>query len=58
MNGLIELSNYAVTNFSSKCTTPSETTGEGKVLVKMYGKNMVQCLQLNFFVRNYHTIHI
>ena len=38
MKGLIELSNYVVTNFSSKCTTPYETEGESKELVKMYGK--------------------
>ena len=36
MKGLIELSNFAVETVSSKCTTLSETEGEGEVKVKMY----------------------
>ena len=31
MKGLIELSNFAVKYFSSKCTNPSETEGKGEV---------------------------
>ena len=48
MKGLIELSNFDVEHFSSKCTTPSETEGEGEVSVKMYGKSMVNCLNRIF----------
>ena len=38
MKGLIELSNFADELVSSKCTTPSQTEGEGEVKVKMYEK--------------------
>ena len=49
MKGLIELSNFVVENFSSKCTNPSET--KGKVSVKMYGKCMVTYFKLNVLVK-------
>ena len=38
MKNLIELSNFAVKNFSSKCTTPSEIECDGEVIIKMYVK--------------------
>ena len=48
MKGLIELSNFTVETVSSKCTTSSETEGEGEVIVKMYGKCKVKHFKLNF----------
>ena len=48
MKGLIELSTLAVETFSSKCTIPSETEGEGEVKVKMYGKCIETNVELNF----------
>ena len=48
MKGLIEPSNFGVENFSSKCTTPSETEVEGEVTIQMYGKCMVKIFKLNF----------
>ena len=44
MIGLIELSNCVVETVSSKCITPSQTEGEGKVKVKMYRK----CMEIFF----------
>ena len=39
MKGIIELNNIAVETVNSKCTTLSQTEGDGEVKVKMYGKN-------------------
>ena len=47
MKGLIKLTNFAVETVSSKCTTPSKTESEGKVIVKMYGK----CMEKNFLIK-------
>ena len=41
MKGIIELSNFTVETVSSKCTL-SDTEGETKVKVKMYGKGMAK----------------
>ena len=38
MKNLIELNNWGIESFYSNCTPMSETEGESKVKVKIYGK--------------------